>query len=126
MSKDKIRKAMLTEAPMDIKVLPFRGTKVGVKAMTLREQRDFLNAASRDGEIDRNRFTPQLLIAVVVDPDTGDPVLEQADADPLWRMRFDADVRALITAAMRAAGLGDDDIEEAAADLKGPPTGDSS
>jgi hypothetical protein len=126
MSKDKIRKALLTESPADIHVMDFRGTKVGVKSMTLREQRNFLRAASNDDGIDQERFTPQLLIAVVVDPDTGEPVLEQADADPLWKMRFDADVRALITAATKAAGLGDDDIEEAARDLGGAPTAASS
>jgi len=106
------------------------GAKYGVKSLTLNEQRRFVTSVSKkvkapDGtwttEIDRDKYATQLIIAAVVDPDTGEPVFEQADADTLNSKSGRATTR-LVNVAARLAGLGgDEQMDDTVTELKEMP-----
>ncbi len=98
----------------------------GIKAMTLKDQRNFLRAVTNDnGGVDRDRYAAQLLIRTVVDPATGEPVFEAADAEALEAKSAEA-IGRILTIANRLAGLGgDEQVDEAAASLDEHRTGDS-
>lgn len=97
--------------------------KFGVKAMTLREQRKFIAAVQNpDKTINRDKYSAQLIVRTVVDPDTGEPVFDPADAAALEE-KSAAAVARLLTVAAKLSGLGgDDQVDEVAADLGETPT----
>lgn len=111
---------------VEIVDVPEWGVKVGVRSMTLAEQTKFMESVRlRTGtpqaefRIDKDKYGPQLLIRTVVDPETGDPVFEAADAGMLATKSAQA-ARRLIPVASRLAGLGgDEQVEEIIDDLKG-------
>lgn len=108
--------------------------KYGVKSLTTKEQRAFIAGASHkvqqpDGtwatEINRDKWTVQMIIATVVDPDTGEPVFEQADAETLEAKSGAATTR-LFTVGARLAGLGgEDQVDEVVDELKETAGSDS-
>ena len=127
-----LRQAALNADDITIErvAVPEWGAKYGVKSLTIAEQRIFITAVSRkvkapDGtwttEIDRDKYAIQLVLATVVDPDTGDPVFEPADAEALQKKSGKAMSR-LVTVAARLAGLGgDEQVDEMVDELKEMP-----
>jgi len=111
---------------IEIVDVPEWGVKIGVKGLTLAEQTRFLNAVRErtgspqaDFRIDKNKFGPQLIIRCCVDPDTGEPVFEAADAQAIQAKSAKANSR-IIKVATRLSGLGgDEQVEELIDDLKG-------
>jgi hypothetical protein len=102
------------------------GNVYGVKAMTLKQQRAFLRTVTDpDGGVNRDKYVAQLLIRTIVDPDTGEPVFEAADAAALEAKSASA-IGRVLTIAARLAGLGgDEQVDEAVASLDETPTDDS-
>jgi hypothetical protein len=121
-----LRAAALNADDIDIEtvIVPeWGGNTYGVKAMTLEEQRRFIRSVmGADGTVDRDRYAVQLLLASIVDPDTGEPVFEAADAEALAKKSGKATNR-LLTVANKQAGLGDTD--EAVESLDETLTSDS-
>jgi hypothetical protein len=96
------------------------GVTVEVRGMTVGEQRGFLTRLSRKGEggdttIDQENWVPELLIAMVRDPEDGKRVFDPADRDVIKAMRAD-EVQAIAAACMRLGGFVDND--RTVADLK--------
>jgi len=82
----------------------FQGIQVEVRGMTIAQQQKFLVALSnKDGDVDRERFTAELLIATVYEGDS--PVFEPADRDRIQGLPAHV-LRPLIEAANRVAGFG--------------------
>lgn len=110
---------------VEIVDVPEWGVKVGVRALSLAEQTNFLQAVrERTGapqdtfKIDRQKYAPQLIIRTVIDPDTQKPIFEQADAQTIAGMSAKA-VSKIVKVASKLAGLGgDEQVEETIADLK--------
>ena len=111
--------------------VPEWDAKVGVRGLTLGEQQKFLNRVQRRTgsgtfEIDRDKFAVQLVIATAVDPDSGEQLFEPADAQVLSQKSGAAMFR-LVQTGTRLSGLGgDEQVEEAIADLKETVSDDSS
>lgn len=105
--------------------VPEWGETLAVRGLTLAEQRHFLTKVTRQGEVDRDRFAPQLIISTVRDPQSGDPVFEYADAEALTRKSARA-VSRLLNVAVELSGLGgDEQVEAVVDDLKGTADSDS-
>lgn len=121
--RDQIFASDTTE--IEIVDVPEWGLKVGVRALSLAEQTQFLQAVrKRTGSpqesyrIDKEKYAPQLIIRTVVDPDTEKPVFEAADAQQIAAMSAKA-VSRVVKVASKLAGLGgDEQVEETIADLK--------
>lgn len=87
------------------------GLAVTIQGLTVAGQREFLSrVAAADGSVNRDIFQAELLIATCRDPETGDPLFEDADRDALNAMPAH-DVADAIRTAMRLAGWGT--VEEA-------------
>jgi len=111
--------------------VPEWGVKVGVKGLTLAEQQAFLKKVQRKTgggrfEIDRDKFAVQLVVATAVDPDSGERLFDPADAQALSQKSAAAMFR-LVQVGTRLSGLGgDEQVEEAIADLKETASDDTS
>jgi hypothetical protein len=83
------------------------GHRVEVRGMTVAGQREFLaRVTSPGGDVNRDLFLPELVIATVFDPDTGAPLFEAADRDTILQLPA-ADLNDVQRVAMRLAGLSD-------------------
>lgn len=109
--------------------VPEWGVKVEVRGMTVGEQQTFLRRVTKrlpggDSEIDRDKFTPELLIATCFDPDTGERVFETADRDMLSTKRADV-VNRIMRVSADLSGLSQEAEEATAEDFDSPQEPDS-
>jgi len=109
--------------------IPEWGVKVAVKGLTIGEQQQFLKSVrKRTGEktdftLDNDKFVIQLLIRTVSDPETGETLFEQADAQTLMSKSWKAMSR-IYNVSARLSGFADDD--EVQDDLKTMASDDTS
>jgi hypothetical protein len=122
-----LRKAAL-EADLPgriVAVAEWGNRKYAVKGMSIAESNRYLKSIrSADGTVDEDRFHVQLLIHSVVDPENGEPVFDQADAQTLLDGPRPVE---LLRVALNLAGLGgESQFEETVDDLKETPDADKS
>ena len=117
-----LRKASLNaELPGRIVAEPAWGDrKYGLRGMSIREATNFVDSLDiEEGKpTDRNRMQVQAIIRTVVDPETGELLFTQADADTLAAGPRPTEI---LKWALRYAGLGDSQLEESVDDLKETP-----
>lgn len=121
--RDDLRKAALSAefAGQNVREPVWGGNVFAVRGLSIKESNKLIDAVTDDeGKvIDRDRMIVQALIATVVDPETGDPVFEQADAETLLNGPRPAEV---MKYALRLAGLGGEaQADEAVEGLKETP-----
>lgn len=127
----KLRDAFLNEAPAsEIVEINFKSgpMKVEVREKTVKQQFDLIDkcrykSGPKAGEINNELLQYETILTTVYDPETGEPVFEDADRDHLKRMAA-GPFNQLLAAANKAAGL-DDDIEVVSG-LDETPTAESS
>ena len=84
-----------------------------IRGMNGKERAGFLKRTTADGgEVSFEKFYPELLIATVYDPETGEKVFEPADRDHL-NQKSGAALERIATVAQRLSGLGATDVEDA-------------
>ena len=98
--------------------------KIEVRGFTLGERLAFYDRVADDGQVNRENFLPELVIASSFDPDSGQKVFEAADRDML-KTKSAAALERLTTVATRLSGMSDDDVTDAETDLEETPTDDS-
>lgn len=117
-------RALNNVPPEEIVFIPEWDDKVLVKGMSLGEQHDFLESLPDPKSKNRNKkMQVQLVIRQTLDPETREPIFEQADADSILA----ADPRPytrIAQAAVRLGGMEDEKTVEER--LKENPTEDTS
>lgn len=117
-----LRKASLNaKLPGRIVAEPVWGDrKYGLRGMSIRDATDFVDSLGIEEGVptDRTRMQVQAMIRTVVDPETGEPLYTQADADTLAAGPRPNEI---LKWSLRYAGLGDQQLEETVEDLKGTP-----
>lgn len=85
-----------------------------VKGMTGAQRAKFLRSASNpvSGEVNFEKFFANLVIATAFDPDSDEPVFEDADRDAL-NQKSGAVINRLALVAQDLSGLGDKVMEDA-------------
>lgn len=125
----KIRDAFLNAAiPSEIVDVTIEGVdlKVEIRQRTVRQQYDLIEKVTKpDGTLNGMMLAVETVIACAFDPETGNPVFEAADRDPLLNVPSDV-FQTLLAAANRASGVEDQDevvarLDETPADA--PSTG---
>ena len=127
MASNELRKAILEADDIETEVVdvPQWGVKVEVRGMTSKERAKLLRSTTVDGQVDFNRWFPDLLIATIHDPESGDRIFTQADRDAL-NQKSGAAISHLADVAARLSGLGDSDLTDAKEELsEGIPSHDS-
>ncbi len=94
------------------------GVKVEVRGLSVKEQKLFMKSVRKrtgsktEFELDDDKFMIQLVIRTVYDPDSGDAIFEQADADTLAGKSAKA-VGRMFTVASKLSGFTDtDEVED--------------
>ena len=100
----------------ELEVPEWGDIKILIKGMTGKSRANFLKRASgTSGEIEFDRFYPELIIATVHDPVTEKPIFEGADRDAI-NAKSGAALETVAKVAQRLSGLGSSDVEEAKKD----------
>lgn len=87
-----------------------------IKGMTGKSRANFLKRASGEsGEIEYDRFYPELIIATVFHPETEEAVFEGADRAAI-NQKSGAALETVAKVAQRLSGLGSSDVEDAKKD----------
>ena len=89
-----------------------------VRGMSSKERSKLLKSATRDGEVQMEQWFPDLIIATVFDPETGEQVFERADRAAL-NAKSGAVISAIADVSARLSGLGDTDVQAAKEELSG-------
>lgn len=92
------------------------GITIEVRGMSSKERAKLLKASTIDGTVDMVRWFPDLIIATVYDPETGEKVFERADRDAV-NAKSGAAIAAIAEVAARLSGLGETDVEIAKEEL---------
>ena len=102
----KLRQQVLNAKDVNSELVdvPHWGVKIEVRGMTVGERVRFFDRVSKNGEVDRTRYMPELLISTCFDPDSGEQVFEPADRDML-NTKSAAAVQLLVDAANRLSGF---------------------
>jgi hypothetical protein len=101
------------------------GIEIEVRGMSGKERAQFLRRITGgDGEVNIERFYPELIIATVFDPESGAKVFEGADRDVI-NTKSGAALEKIAQVAQRLSGLGSTDVEEAAGKSEETPRSDS-
>lgn len=95
--------------------VPEWGEDIEVRSMSVARKLRMVENATADGEVQQSKLFPELIIACCFDPETGDPVFTETDAEWIAAQNA-APVELLATAAMRISGV---DIESAVDEGKG-------
>jgi len=113
-----LRKTILETDDIQSEVIdvPEWGIKVEVRGMSSKDRAKLLKSAARDGEVNMEAWFPDLLIATVFDPESGEQVFERADRDAI-NAKSGAAVSAIADVAARLSGLGDTDVQVAKEEL---------
>jgi len=101
----------------DVEV-PEWDTTVEVRGMSGKERAKLLKGAAAGGEVNMEKWFPDLLIATVHDPETGEKVFEPADRDAL-NAKSGSAIAAIADVAARLSGLGENDVQLAKEELSG-------
>ena len=106
--------------------VPVWGVTVEVRSMDGRSRTRLLkSAAANDGVIDMERMYPEMVILCSFDPESGERIFVEDDADALLS-KAAGPLELLATAAMRVSGMTGDAVEVAGKDLPSTPVDDSS
>ena len=118
-----IRQAALNakDVKTELVEIPEWGATVEVRGFTLGERLEFLQRVAPNGEVNRDHYLPELVIASVFDPDTGQKVFEPADRDML-KTKSAAAVDRITSVANRLSGIGEDEAQKVEQDLEETPT----
>lgn len=111
-----LRKTILNQNDLQSEdvTIPEWGVTVQVRGMTAGDRFRLLQNSSIDGKVNFQRWFPDLVIACVFDPESGEKVFEPADRDILLERSGKA-VGQLAEVASRLSGLSDTDVEAAKA-----------
>jgi len=114
-----LRKTILEADDIESEIIdvPQWGIKVEIRGMSSKERAKLLKSTSVNGEVDFDRWFPDLIIATAHDPETGDKIFEPADREAL-NAKSGAAITKLAEAASRLSGLGEADVEAAKEDLQ--------
>jgi hypothetical protein len=99
-----------------IEVPQWGNKKVEIRGMTSKERAKLLKNSTRDGSVDMVRWFPDLIIATVYDPESGEKVFEQADRAAI-NEKSGAAISEISEVAARLSGLGETDVEIAKEEL---------
>lgn len=94
------------------------GITIQVRGMSGKERAKLLKGATTGGEVNMEKWFPDLLIATVHDPETGEKVFEPADRDAL-NAKSGSAIAAIADVAARLSGLGETDVQLAKEELSG-------
>lgn len=100
-----IRAAILGSNQVQTKRITFFGQEVEVRQPTMKV---ILNGANMT---DRSLASAQMIINHTYDPESGERVFEDADAEALMELPFGADMRRMQNAINELTALGDDEIK---------------
>ena len=100
----------------EIVEVPEWGIKVEVRGMTSKERAKLLKVSAKGGEVDMVTWFPDLIIATIYDPETGEKVFEPADRDAI-NAKSGAAISAISDISARLSGLGESDVEIAKEEL---------
>ena len=93
-----------------------------IVGMSGKARANFLKRSSRQGEVDLERFYPELIIQTCFDPaDPTERVFEQADREAL-SAKSGAALEFVASAALRLSGMGPKSVEEAVEGLSEAPS----
>lgn len=115
-----LRKTILEAVDLqseDVTVPEWGNITVRIKGMSGLERARFMNRVAKDNEVNFERWYPEVLIATLYDPTTGDKVFEPADRDAI-NQRSGAVIQRLGDRAARLSGLMDASVAEAEAEIK--------
>jgi len=101
--------------------IPEWDVTIEVRGFTLGERLAFYDKVAVDGQVNRENFLPELVIASAFDPDSGEKVFEAADRDML-KGKSAAALERITTVATRLSGMSEDDVKDAETDLDETPT----
>lgn len=101
----------------DVEV-PEWDTTIQVRGMNGKERAKLLKGAAAGGEVNMEKWFPDLLIATVHDPETGEKVFEPADRDAL-NAKSGSAIATIADVAARLSGLGETDVQLAKEELSG-------
>ena len=113
-----LRKTILEadDIATEIVEVPEWGTSIEVRGMDGKERAKLLKGAATGGEINMEKWFPDLLIATVYDPATGEKVFEPADRDAI-NHKSGAAIAAIADVSARLSGLGETDMQLAKEEL---------
>lgn len=105
--------------------VPVWGVTVEVRSMDGRSRTRLLkNAASTDGNIDMETLYPEMVIRCTFDPETGERIFVEDDAD-LLLSKAAGPLELLAMAAMRVSGMTSDAMDVAGKDSPSTESEDS-
>jgi len=115
-----LRKTILEKDDIVVEVIdvPEWDTKVEVRGMSSKQRAKLLKSSAQGGEVNIETWFPDLLIATIFDPETGEQVFERADRDAI-NAKSGAAVSAIADVAARLSGLGETDVQAAKEELSG-------
>lgn len=91
--------------------VPEWGVTVEVRGLSGADRAVFLaDAITPDGKVDFTKVWPNLLIAGVYDPDTGEPVFDRADRDAI-NLKSAGVTERLAKVVQRLSGLDEESVE---------------
>ena len=113
-----LRKTILEADDIGIELVevPEWGTTIEVRGMDGTQRAKLLKGAAAGGEVDMEKWFPDLLIATVFDPENGEKVFERADRDAL-NAKSGAAIAAIADVSARLSGLGATDMQIAKEEL---------
>lgn len=113
----------ITTEPVEV---PEWGCTLHVKSMTGSKRAEMLkSAAGEDGTMDYARLYPQVVIATVTDPETGEYVFTANDQDAL-NLKSGAVLERLAQAGMKISGMTGDSEKELGKDSSSESGGSTS
>ena len=92
--------------------VPEWGVKVEVRSMSAGDRSRSMRSWVDDGEVNLERFYPAIIAASVFDPETGEHVFDEADAERL-NDRSSKVIERLARIATRLSGMDDKAVDEA-------------
>lgn len=109
-----LRKTALNAEDIEKEIVPVPkwGIDVEVRGMAATDRFRLLQTSSVDGKVNFQRWFPDLVIACVFDPATGEKIFEAADREALLAKSGKV-VGELAEIASRLSGLSDADVEAA-------------
>ena len=97
------------------------GIELLIVGMSGKARANFLKRSSRGGEVDLERFYPELIITTAHDPETRERVFEDADRDAI-SAKSGAALEQVAQVALRLSGMAARSVEEAVEDLSEAPS----
>jgi hypothetical protein len=123
MAEESLKSRILNadDIPIEIIEVPEWGdVKLEVRGMNGKERAGFLRRTTADGgEVSFEKFYPELIIATVFDPESGEKVFGPADRDNI-NTKSGAALERVAAVAQRHSGLGASDVDDAVGKSEGP------